>query len=53
MSDRVLVFSCRPARLKAEHSISVAGDTPLHRRNAPEFKDYFDMIWKEIDHDDN
>ena len=50
MSDRVLVFSSRPATLKHEHSIHLSGDnTPLGRRNAPEFKDYFDMIWKELD----
>ena len=50
MSDRVLVFSSRPATLKHEHIIHLSGDnTPLGRRNAPEFKDYFDMIWKELD----
>lgn len=50
MSDRVLVFSGRPATLRAEHSIVLSsGDAPLARRNAPEFKDYFDMIWKELD----
>ena len=50
MSDRVLVFSSRPARLKATHSIVLSGpDSPIQRRNAPEFKDYFDAIWKELD----
>lgn len=50
MSDRVLVFSARPARVKAEHTITLTGaDSPISRRNAPEFKDYFDMIWKELD----
>ena len=50
MSDRVLVFSSRPATLKHEHIIRLSGDnSPLGRRNAPEFKDYFDMIWKELD----
>ena len=53
MSDRILVFSSRPARLRAVHRIELTvGDTPLSRRNSPEFKDYFDMIWKEIDHDE-
>jgi len=52
MSDRVLVFSSRPARVKAEHTIALScGDAPpLVRRNSPEFKDYFDIIWREIDH---
>ncbi len=50
MSDRVLVFSGRPARLKGEHAIHLtAPDSPLKRRNAPEFKEYFDTIWKELD----
>jgi len=52
MSDRILVFSSRPARIKAEHKVSLSGgSTPLERRNSPEFKDYFDIIWKEIDHE--
>lgn len=53
MSDRVLVFSSRPARLKATHSIVLSGsDSPIQCRNAPEFKDYFDAIWKELDRHD-
>ncbi len=53
MSDRVLVFSKRPARIKAEHAIVLsAPSSPLRRRNAPEFKEYFDTIWKELDHND-
>ncbi|MEA4970201.1 MAG: ABC transporter ATP-binding protein [Candidatus Pelethousia sp.] len=51
MSDRVLVFSKRPARIKAEHAIVLSAPaSPLRRRNAPEFKEYFDTIWKELDH---
>ncbi len=50
MSDRILVFSSRPAKIKKEHAVELSiGDTPLKRRNAPEFKNYFDMIWKELD----
>ena len=53
MSDRVLVFSSRPARIKAEHIIKLtAPDSPIARRNAPEFKDYFDIIWRELDCDE-
>ena len=51
MSDRVLVFSDRPARLKAEHRVVLtAADVPLQRRNAPEFANLFDTIWKELEH---
>jgi NitT/TauT family transport system ATP-binding protein len=50
MADRVLVFTARPARIKSEHRIELtAPDRPIARRNAPEFKDYFDIIWKELD----
>ncbi|HOG01876.1 MAG: Taurine import ATP-binding protein TauB [Firmicutes bacterium ADurb.Bin248] len=50
MSDRLLVFTRRPARIKNEHKISLSrGDTPIARRKAPEFKDYFDVVWKELD----
>ena len=49
MSDRVLVFSERPARLKNEHRIALnASDTPLERRNDPRFAGYFNTIWKEL-----
>lgn len=50
MSDRVLVFTARPAAMRAEHIIGLsAGPSPLARRNAQEFKTYFDTIWKELD----
>ncbi len=50
MADRVLVFPARPASTKSEHRIVLtAPDQPIARRNAPEFKDYFDIIWKELD----
>lgn len=50
MSDRILVFSQRPATLAAEHKIRIASDlSPLTRRNAPAFQDYFNTIWKELD----
>lgn len=50
MADRVLVLSPRPATLKADIPIhlSVPERTPLASRNAPEFKDYFNQIWKEL-----
>ena len=54
MSDRILVFSARPARVKNEHTVELSvGSTPLKRRNAPEFKIYFDMIWKELDRNES
>ena len=49
MSDRVLVFTKRPAHVKSEYIIELScDDSPLNRRNAPEFKDYLTDIWKEL-----
>ena len=53
MSDRVLVFTERPATLKSEHIIELGETSPLTRRNMPGFKDYFDTIWKELEHCEN
>lgn len=52
MADRVLVLSKRPAIIKKSFEISLTcpkGRTPLSSRNAPEFREYFDAIWKELD----
>ena len=51
MSDRVVVLSARPATVKNIHTIELSnGDSgPLVRREAPEFRLYFNQIWKELD----
>ena len=55
MADRVCVLSKRPAMVKNTYEIklTVEGErTPLVSRKAPEFKDYFDALWKELnDHE--
>ncbi len=52
MADRVMVLSKRPTRVKKEYLISLTceANNPLSRRNAPEFHNYFNDIWKELDH---
>ena len=54
LSDRVVVLTKRPATIAAVIPVSFAleQDTPLNRRNAPEFKGYFNKIWKELNHDE-
>lgn len=49
-ADRVFVLTARPAHLKAIIPIhmDMPSRTPLKSRNAPEFKDYFNQIWKEM-----
>lgn len=50
MADRVLVLTKRPARISSIYEMKFAeeGLTPLRRRNAPEFKEYFNILWKEL-----
>lgn len=54
MSDRVIVLTARPGTVKRVFDINLSIDnrTPLSSRNAPEFKDYFNMIWKELNHNE-
>lgn len=49
IADRVVVFSARPARVKLDLPIEMNAQTPLARRSDPEFRDYFDRIWKELE----
>lgn len=50
LGGKVIVLSKRPASIKKVISLSFSleEDTPLHRRNAPEFKNYFNEVWKEL-----
>lgn len=54
-SNRVIVLSKRPAKIKKEVQIifSCPCDSPLKCREAPEFRIYFNDIWKEMDFDDD
>jgi NitT/TauT family transport system ATP-binding protein len=54
MSDRVIVLSNRPGTVQREFDInlSVMDRTPFSARSAPEFKDYFNLIWKELNHNE-
>lgn len=50
LGDRVIVLSQRPATVQKTIPLafSLTEDTPLHRRNAPEFKTYFNLLWEEL-----
>jgi len=54
MSDRVIVMSSRPGTVKRIFDIrlSIPERTPFAARSAPEFKDYFNSIWKELNHNE-
>ncbi len=51
MSDRVVVLTKRPALVKSIHNIlfDCPSRTPLKCREAPNFREYFNTIWKELD----
>ena len=51
LADKVIVLSKRPASVKKVFPIrlSLENPSPLQAREAPEFKDYFNAIWKELD----
>lgn len=50
MADRILILSSRPGSVKKIVPIHFATtpSSPEEARGMPEFKDYFNMIWKEI-----
>lgn len=50
LADRVIVLSRRPSTVKCELPIhlSLADNSPLAARNAPEFSAYFNKLWEEI-----
>lgn len=51
MADRVVVLTKRPATIKRIHTLKMTCDnrTPISCREAPEFRHYFNEIWKELD----
>ena len=48
--DKVIILSKRPGTVKkiVPVNLSVENRTPFSSRNAPEFKSYFNLIWKEL-----
>ncbi len=54
MTDRVIVLSRRPGRVKSDHRIEFASiggvrPAPFATRNAPEFNGYFNRLWQELE----
>lgn len=54
MADRVIILSARPAHVAriVPIRLSLTERTPLASRSAPEFKSYFNLIWKELNQND-
>ena len=55
LADRVIILTKRPATILQTIPLifHLENDTPLNRRNAPEFKTYFNLIWKELNENEN
>lgn len=51
MSDRIIVLTNRPAKVKQIHTIDfeMQNRTPINCRKSPKFSEYFDSLWKELD----
>lgn len=54
MADRVIVLSSRPGTVKRVFDINLSMEhrSPIASRSAPEFTDYFNLIWKELNHNE-
>ncbi|MCI8945813.1 MAG: ABC transporter ATP-binding protein [Lachnospiraceae bacterium] len=53
LADRIIILTGRPATVKKELSVHLTKeeDTPLAARSAPEFHQYFNLLWKELSHE--
>ena len=50
LSDRIVVLSRRPAVVRSIHDLSALRTlSPMERRDAPAFREFFNTIWKELD----
>lgn len=53
LANRVIVLSKRPAQLEAVVPLEFEENlTPFERRATPQFKDYFNIIWRELNYDE-
>ena len=51
MADRIIVLSNRPSTIKKIYNIELTNKkTPISNRSCIEFNDYYQKIWKDIDH---
>lgn len=51
IADRIVVLSKRPGTVKCiiPIQLTVTEKTPMESRNAVEFRDYFNLLWKELE----
>ena len=52
LSDRVIVLTNRPAKVKNVYDITLSADSPLKRRELADFSKWFEILYKELINDD-
>lgn len=51
MADEVIILSKRPSIIKKRIEINLTDKSnPINNRKAKEFSEYYNLIWKEIEH---
>ncbi len=48
MSDKIIVLTDRPAKVKSIFKPTLGNESPLKRRESPDFGLWFEKIWKEL-----
>jgi ABC-type nitrate/sulfonate/bicarbonate transport system ATPase subunit len=48
MSDKIIVLTSRPAKVKSIFRPKLKGDTPIQKRECSDFGILFEKIWKEL-----
>jgi NitT/TauT family transport system ATP-binding protein len=51
VSDRILICSGRPGRIKTEIALPFSGQSPAEVRQKREFAEYFNAVWRELEAD--
>lgn len=51
MGDRVIILSKRPAVVKeiVDVKLGSSNDTPMQKRESPQFRHFFNKVWEELD----
>lgn len=49
ISSKAIVMSKRPTKIKNIYTLSYKEETPLERRNSLKFREYYELLWRDID----
>lgn len=53
VSDRIIMISSRPARVRKIYTLDFdRSTTPLMRRESPHFRQWFEILWRELNNED-